>query len=1357
MILYDNAGKELIDIQPDDATFRYRAIMGDCYVALKFSLNRAIDFPVGTHIVWQGSTYTLTSPEDWKRWGEQKIEYTLTLNGEQSVLRKYKLRNPEDGRLKFSMMATPAELLDLIVRNLNADGRESGWTGVCLIDAASQQIEFNHSYLIDALTDIAGKYETEFEITERKVIRLGKVEYWKSDPLPLSYGRGNGFKPGTGRTNADDALPVEVLYVQGGTRNIDPSKYGSKELMLPKGQTLRYEGRAYEASADGYSIRRADKPLQYKNEDSVDLSDIYPKRVGTVSGVEVVDAAKHFYDFTDDGIPDSLDYNDCLIDGETMTVIFQTGMLAGREFEISKYDHGARKFEIVPAELDGLTMPCENFMPSAGDQYAIFGCMLPDAYIRDDETQSGASWDMFREAARCMYEKEDFRFTFTGELQGKWAKEHWVNIGGRMVLGSYVRFTDADFAAEGVDMRITGIKDFFNAPYSPVIELSNGVVAAGGLSSQLREPSRNDVVIGDSYDRSISFTKRRWRDAKETMSMLEQALLENFTGSITPITVQTMQMLVGDESLQFRFVNSRTNPQPVNHRIVYDNETRQLTADAGIIQHMTLGIDTMAASHEPGEYKFWDIKSYVSAYLGDGLADKKYYLYAKCGKADDSAEFLLSETAVALEGVPGFWHLLVGILNSEYDGERSFVTLYGFTEILPGRITTDKIVSGSGTTFWDLVQNILRLGDRLQYNVDGSGTLLLNGAFVQTGDGTPTVVGAWCGEFDINRRYQLGDEVWKTVDGKTSTYRYVNAIPSSGHDVIDPNYWIVSAAGIRGEDGTDGRSAFKSIVFRRLNGTPATPTGGSYASPVPSGWSDGVPDGTAQLWMSTRIFTSDGQPPQEGSWTAPSAATDTADIDFEFSSVESSPGTPSTRPGNWHDDATSYDIWMAVRKCRNGVWGDWEVNRIRGEDGTDGRPGEDGHDGNGIVSVTVTYNTASSGTVAPVGGWSTDIPPVQPGFYLWTKTYYVYSNGTTKTVYSVARFGKDGADGSPGKDGRSPACPYVGYYNPDKQYYGTEYRTDIVYDEETKRYYIAKPTVGTFSGIKPTNTAYWNDFGASYDSIATGFLFSEMAVLENAVVRMLRTAESGRRVIIEDNCVNMYDDSGNLRLSISGDDLDAVPSSTAKTVTNATIFSKTIAFPSLKNGWEVDGHSTGVSFSLTDSANVVTVDKFKCEFKLQAEIASGTFDAQYSVGLMVDGTVRYLHDVVDAGIDLTRSSHTYEMEIPEHAMSLAKGPHTLQIYARMRLYDENVLSNGTLSYSCESLATTLRMAYTTQKTEVRANGFRVMFGSNYMFHCVKTGSADSSIEFLMRAGNYGLRVTSSGLQKMTNGATWASL
>jgi len=45
--------------------------------------------------------------------------------------------------------------------------------------------------------------------------------------------------------------------------------------------------------------------------------------------------------------------------------------------------------------------------------------------------------------------------------------------------------------------------------------------------------------------------------------MLENALLEGFTESISPITVQTMQLIVGTENLQFAFIKSRLEDEVV--------------------------------------------------------------------------------------------------------------------------------------------------------------------------------------------------------------------------------------------------------------------------------------------------------------------------------------------------------------------------------------------------------------------------------------------------------------------------------------------------------------------------------------------------------------------------------------------------------------------------------------------------------------------------------------------------------------------------------------------------------------------------------------------------------------------------
>ncbi len=435
-------------------------------------------------------------------------------------------------------------------------------------------------------------------------------------------------------------------------------------------------------------------------EDSLDCSEIYPSRIGKVSKVIAVKPEKNFYDFIDSSIPENLDFNKYLIKGETPYIRFQSGMLAGeKDFEF-KYKHAERRFELVPQEIDGVTMPNETFKPTAGDNpdtYAIFGIMLPPEYICNNEDKTGASWDMFREAAKHLYENEEQKFTFSGTLQGLWTKRNWGRVGGRLKVGSYIHFTDEQFAQDGVDIRITGIKDFLTSPYTPTIEISNSV-SGSSISSQLREIEQQEVVIDETKKELLRFTKRRFRDAKETLSMLEDSML-NFSTSINPITVQTMAMLIGDESLQFRFVDNKENLSPIEFNIGYDNAAKQLHCPHGFIQHMTLGINIISSEHPKAEYKVWEMSEYLSPVIDD--SSKKYYLYARVNRDDmeQKGEFLLSENAIDMDYQREYYHLLVGVLNSEYEEERSYVNLYGFTEVLPGRITTDKIVSSDGKCF----------------------------------------------------------------------------------------------------------------------------------------------------------------------------------------------------------------------------------------------------------------------------------------------------------------------------------------------------------------------------------------------------------------------------------------------------------------------------------------------------------------------------------------------------------------------------------------------------------------------------------------------------------------------------------
>ena len=722
MILYSD-DKE-IKIEVKDESYSYEAVMGEDTLTLYFSYPGYLEIPVGSWCDFYGKRYFLKKDSNLKKNGERNFEYTLILETGRADAAMWKVRHTVDNSIKFSYTAKAHEHLRLLVENLNRRG--TGWKVGDCIEGTEKVINYSHTYILDALNQLAELYETEWQITEEtvdgkqiKTVHLRKVEYNKDNPLKLSYGKGHGFKVGVGRESGD--IPPEIILVETTDRNIDYSTYGAKNLLLPKSKTLVYEGRTYKTDADGTCVMRVDKELTTAKEDSLDCTEIYPSRVGTVSVVFEVNKENNFYDFVDEDIPKELNFEDCLIAGENMTVIFQTGMLTGKEFEV-KYIHeekdkkAGRRFEIVPQEIDGITMPePEVWRPKAGDTYAVFGIQLPNAYICNDTTQTGASWEVFKEAAKYLYEHEDKKFTFTGTLDGIWAKKRWLQIGGKIKLGGYVDFSDTQFHPEGSLIRMIGIKRFVNNPYSPEIELSNEPVGTS-VSSDLNKIETNEVTVDSKYKDALQFTKRRFRDAKETMSILEDALL-NFSGSVNPITVSTMQLLVGDESLQFRFVNSKTNPAQVSHNITYNASTRILNAPAGIIQHLTLGINTLSSSHKANEYKYWDLVEYNSPALIDPA--KKFYLYAKCSNENQTGTFLLSETAIKMEGIAGYYHFLVGVLNSEYEGNRSFVELYGFTEILPGRITTEQIISPDGETYFNLVKG--EIGGNIQIKTGSSG------------------------------------------------------------------------------------------------------------------------------------------------------------------------------------------------------------------------------------------------------------------------------------------------------------------------------------------------------------------------------------------------------------------------------------------------------------------------------------------------------------------------------------------------------------------------------------------------------------------------------------------------------------
>ena len=86
-------------------------------------------------------------------------------------------------------------------------------------------------------------------------------------------------------------------------------------------------------------------------------------------------------------------------------------------------------------------------------------------------------------------------------------------------------------------------------------------------------------------------------------------------------------------------------------------------------------------------------------------------------------------------------------------------------------------------------------------------------------------------------------------------------------------------------------------------------------------------------------------------------------------------------------------------------------------DGNDGNNGIAGKDGVGIRSTTITYAQGTLGTVAPTTGWTSQVPNVPAGQFLWTKTVWSYTDNTNETGYSVSKIGEQGPQGVKGDTG----------------------------------------------------------------------------------------------------------------------------------------------------------------------------------------------------------------------------------------------------------------------------------------------------------------------------------------------------
>jgi hypothetical protein len=764
---------QVLDVLPSDESECVRGVMEPNTLTLHFSLPYYVNIAAGAYCVFEGERYELVRPQAFSKSGKRKWEYTLTMESAQGLLAKWKVRNTVDGSLEFLYTATPKQHIDLLVEILNSHAEEGGvrWrTGTC-IEAAEKLINYNHTQLSEALPALATLFETEFEVTSEDelgvtyaTIHFGRVEYNKDAPLTLSYGPNGGLLAGVKRENSE-AMAVSRLFVQGTEENITAARYnplgsgiGSRRLLLPISQELGYDGtyfsdeigynemvaQKFTTSADGQSITLANDEGTVGNEDSLDCTDIIPTKELTITMVEREEATnsegeKYYnYDIVL-SIPQDEDYRDYTVEGEIAYVAFQSGMLAGREFDIHTLNNGVLdidlaynndgfkgwRFKLVGDEMDGYFMPSEDWEPKVGDTVKIFGIQLPESAICDNETRSGASWDMFREAIRVMWERSNTEMYYEGELSQVWVAKYWRTVGAKVRVGGYVRLTDEDFEREGALIRITGVRTYINNKYAPQLTLSNEVVHSG-FKSTIAQIKGEEVKNEAAQREVLDFTKRRFRDAKESQAMLAEALIGEFTESLSPIAVNTMQAIVGSTTLQYTFVQGLEDMTTTTFLPqITPNDT--IVLPQAFIKHETLGISEVKPEREYTEYMRWQVEGDTLAFENSEIA---YYLYIRADKASNSATFILSPSAIHLEEEVGYFHFLLATISRQVNGSRSYQSWNGFTEVTPGAIRANRYTSTDGQQYVDFDSKEFRVGDASKWIEYKNGDLEVKGALI---------------------------------------------------------------------------------------------------------------------------------------------------------------------------------------------------------------------------------------------------------------------------------------------------------------------------------------------------------------------------------------------------------------------------------------------------------------------------------------------------------------------------------------------------------------------------------------------------------------------------------------------------
>ena len=647
-------------------------LLGADTVAITVKSATPLTFHLGDQIDVYGKTYTLNQLPGIKKTGNRNFEYTLTFEGVQYELIDAQFLLPDDTVLD-SFTGDLEDFLGILIGNLTRVYPGKWVLGVFPANTEFKTLTYTEKNCLEVLQDLCEQYSTEFEITQANGVRSLNIKMAGVNfPYTFRYGRTGGLYELT-RQNINSKNVVTRLYVYGGSSNLG-DKYRYTRLCLPgKAKNASYIEDA--AAIAAYGLK----------ENTKIFDDIKPERYG-----EVTAAGSAYYAFKDATMNFDLNEKDSagntkwLIDGVNAKVKFTTGNLAGYEFDVHKYDHATKEIQVVPfTDENGMKFPSKTsaaFQFGVGDKYFFTDINLPDAYKTEAENKllsegnkaiAGYSQPQVQYGLSI---DENFIRQFAGELTV-------VNL---FAVGDYIPVEDEDIGVNK-SVRITAFTRDLLREYKYNITLGDSVTKTT-ITRVIEDLQKIDNVINDLADPSKA--RRNWKASQEVLANVFDPEGHYYSEKIKPLSIETTMLATGARSQQFVLQNTRFEPN-------YEGNPNTVRVVGGTLVHYTIA-ETV---------KSWQLNTATFSNLVSGTV---YYIYARCQKTGTAGNIVFDTVQRKVDSDPTYYYFLVGSLSSaitDTDGKRParlIALTYGATTINGRFLTTGRIQSGDGQTYFDL-------------------------------------------------------------------------------------------------------------------------------------------------------------------------------------------------------------------------------------------------------------------------------------------------------------------------------------------------------------------------------------------------------------------------------------------------------------------------------------------------------------------------------------------------------------------------------------------------------------------------------------------------------------------------------